>query len=133
MTAHDLLDDILNANVDGASEPTADDASTIDIFLEDQEQLVTWLGSIGFERPDDLAKALSGWIAGRIPATRGERSRMLLGRLMPELLRQLAKGTQPDSAFAALAYFIEGLPSSVQIFSLLDYNRHLARLLCALF
>ena len=130
MTAHDLLDDILNANVDGASEPTADDASTIDIFLEDQEQLVTWLGSIGFERPDDVAKALSGWIAGRIPATRGERSRMLLGRLMPELLRQLAKGTQPDSAFAALAYFIEGLPSSVQIFSLLDYNRHLARLLC---
>ena len=79
---------------------------------------------------DDVAKALSGWIAGRIPATRGERSRMLLGRLMPELLRQLAKGTQPDSAFAALAYFIEGLPSSVQIFSLLDYNRHLAQLLC---
>ena len=138
MTAHDLLDDILNAGLNDTSNPTentkedadSDDTKTIDIFLEDQDQLINWLGSIGFQRPNDVAAALSGWIAGRIPATRGERSRMLLGRLMPELLRQLAKGTQPDSAFAALAYFIEGLPSSVQIFSLLDYNRHLARLLC---
>ena len=130
MTAHDLLDDILNANVEDMSDPVAEDKKNIDIFLEDQDQLVTWLGTIGFERPADVATALSGWIAGRIPATRGERSRMLVGRLMPELLRQLAKGKQPDNAFAALAYFIEGLPASVQIFSLLDYNRHLARLLC---
>lgn len=130
MTAHDLLDDMLSAKGKDMSGPVAEDTKTIDIFLEDQEQLVTWLGTIGFERPTDVATALSGWIAGRIPATRGERSRMLLGRLMPELLRQLAKGAQPDNAFAALAYFIEGLPASVQIFSLLDYNRHLARLLC---
>lgn len=130
MTAHDLLDDILNASIEDRSDAAIETTNTIDIFLEDQEQLVTWLGTIGFERPADVATALSGWIAGRIPATRGERSRMLLGRLMPELLRQLAKGAQPDDAFAALAYFIEGLPASVQIFSLLDYNRHLARLLC---
>ncbi|MBT6414730.1 bifunctional [glutamine synthetase] adenylyltransferase/[glutamine synthetase]-adenylyl-L-tyrosine phosphorylase [Candidatus Puniceispirillum sp.] len=130
MTAHDLLDGILAANISDTSNLVKEDNKTIDIFLEDQEQLVTWLNSIGFERPTDVATALSGWIAGRIPATRGERSRMLLGRLMPELLRQLAKGTQPDNAFAALAYFIEELPASVQIFSLLDYNRHLARLLC---
>ena len=32
--------------------------------------------------------------------------------------------------FAALAQFIEGLPASVQIFSLLDYNPQLTRLLC---
>lgn len=138
MTAHDLLDDILSAGLNDSSNPNdkpkgdaeGNDTKTIDIFLEDQDQLINWLGSIGFERPTDVATALSGWIAGRIPATRGERSRMLLGRLMPELLRQLAKGAQPDNAFAALAYFIEGLPASVQIFSLLDYNRHLARLLC---
>lgn len=130
MTAHDLLDDILTSQIGDETTANADDTKTIDIFLEDQEQLITWLDTIGFERPADVAAALSGWIAGRIPATRGERSRMLLGRLMPELLRQLAKGTEPDNAFAALAYFIEGLPASVQIFSLLDYNRHLARLLC---
>ena len=101
-----------------------------DILLDDYDALVGWLGNHGFERPKIIADTLSGWMAGRISATRSERARALLNRLMPDILMSFTAADAPDDKFAALAQFIEGLPASVQIFSLLDYNRHLTRLLC---
>ena len=56
--------------------------------------------------------------------------RTLLNNLMPDILIHFATAPNPDDIFAALAQFIEGLPASVQIFSLLDYNPQLTRLLC---
>ena len=49
---------------------------------------------------------------------------------MPDILINFATAPNPDDIFAALAQFIEGLPASVQIFSLLDYNPQLTKLLC---
>ena len=91
---------------------------------------MAWLSENGFTRPHDVADTLSGWMAGRIAATRSERARVLLNRLMPDILTHFATAPNPDDIFAALAQFIEGLPASVQIFSLLDYNPQLTRLLC---
>ena len=118
--------DLLNPAPGGHSG--SDDAK--DILLDDYDALVGWLGGHGFERPNIIADTLSGWMAGRISATRGERARALLNRLMPDILVSFTAADAPDEKFAALAQFIEGLPASVQIFSLLDYNRHLTRLLC---
>ncbi|MDA9959369.1 hypothetical protein N9E24_06195, partial [Alphaproteobacteria bacterium] len=119
---HDLL------NPADGTISTADGMK--DILLDDYDALVGWLGNHGFERPKIIADTLSGWMAGRISATRSERARALLNRLMPEILVSFTAADAPDEKFAALAQFIEGLPASVQIFSLLDYNRHLTRLLC---
>ena len=119
---HDLL------NPADGTISTADGMK--DILLDDYDALVGWLGNHGFERPKIIADTLSGWMAGRISATRSERARALLNRLMPEILVSFTAADAPDDKFAALAQFIEGLPASVQIFSLLDYNRHLTRLLC---
>ena len=119
---HDLL------NPTDAGQVAADGMK--DILLDDYDALVGWLGQHGFERPKIIANTLSGWMAGRIPATRGERARALLNRLMPDIFMSFTAADAPDDKFAALAQFIEGLPASVQIFSLLDYNRHLTRLLC---
>ena len=100
------------------------------VLLDDYDCLVAWLTHNGFTRPLDVADTLSGWMAGRIAATRSERARVLLNRLMPDILMHFATASNPDDIFAALAQFIEGLPASVQIFSLLDYNPQLTRLLC---
>ena len=110
--------------------PAEEMPETTAILLDDYDALVAWLSQNGFQRPQNIADTLSGWMAGRIAATRSERARVLLNRLMPEILTHFAKANAPDDIFAALAQFIEGLPASVQIFSLLDYNRHLAKLLC---
>lgn len=108
--------------------PTAHDGERP--MLEDEEQLAGWLQAHNFARPQDVVATISGWMAGRIAATRSERARALLDRLAPVILTQLSNASNPDEAFAALAQFIEGLPASVQIFSLLDHNRHLTTLLC---
>ncbi len=97
--------------------------------LENEEMFQEWLASKGFKRPADISAILSGWMAGRIATTRGERARSLLTRMMPNILVQLASAVSPDECFAAFAGFVEGLPASVQIFSLLDHNRDLGRLL----
>ncbi|MGC6452663.1 MAG: bifunctional [glutamine synthetase] adenylyltransferase/[glutamine synthetase]-adenylyl-L-tyrosine phosphorylase [Candidatus Puniceispirillaceae bacterium] len=96
---------------------------------QDEEQLTAWIADHGFARPADIAATLAGWLAGRIAATRGERARTLLARIMPDMLAHLATAADPDAAFASFAGFVEGLPASVQIFSLLDHNRELTRLL----
>ena len=110
--------------------PADHSASYKNILLDDYDSLVSWLTQNGFARPHDVADTLSGWMAGRIPATRSERARVLLNRLMPEILLHFSTAANPDDIFAALAQFIEGLPASVQIFSLLDHNPQLTRLLC---
>ena len=102
--------------------PADHTASHNNILLDDYDSLVAWLEQNGFARPRDIADTLSGWMAGRIAATRSERARTLLNNLMPEILIHFATAPNPDDIFAALAQFIEGLPASVQIFSLLDYN-----------
>ncbi len=120
-TQHDLLGPTNN--------PTKTPIGT-SILLDDYDALFGWLEDHGFTRPKIVADTLSGWMAGRIPATRSDRARALLNRLMPDMLIHFTTADAPDDKFAALAQFIEGLPASVQIFSLLDYNRHLTRLLC---
>ena len=121
-TQHDLL--TANTGTD------ADDLTDFEAFFDDYDALIGWLGDHGFARPRIVADTLSGWMAGRIAATCSDRARGLLNCLMPEILLQLTAASEPDDKFAALAQFIEGLPASVQIFSLLDYNRHLTKLLC---
>ncbi len=119
---HDLI------NLSDPNMPQLDANSVI--LLDDNDHLVRWLTDRGFTRPQVVADTVSGWMAGRIPATRSERARNILNRLLPDILDQLTAADEPDDKFAALAQFIEGLPASVQIFSLLDHNRHLTRLLC---
>ena len=136
---HDSADgmlDALSACLDGIERHSAHrlfeetpDRDFDTPLLEDEDRLVAWLQAKGFTRPGDIAAILSGWLAGRIAATRGERARALLSGIIPAMLDNLASARDPDSAFAAFAGFVEGLPASVQIFSLLDHNRQLTRLL----
>ena len=122
-TTHNILDPPSHNNA-------VSNNSAKNVLLDDYEALIDWLADNGFQRPNIVADTLSGWMAGRILATRGERAQAILNRLMPDILMSFAEANAPDDKFAALAQFIEGLPASVQILSLLDYNRHLTRLLC---
>ena len=124
----DCLDAIGRHAAHRLFQETPDDETDTPL-LDDEDRLVAWLRSRGFARPGDIAAILAGWMAGRIAATRSERARTLLSRLMPPMLETVAGAQDPDAAFAAFAGFVEGLPASVQIFSLLDYNRDLTRLL----
>src|SRR5882672_3507221 len=85
---------------------------------EDPETLAT-LERMGFERSSDISAIIRGWHHGRIRATRSARARELLTKLVPALLEALAKTADPRSAFAHFDRFLSGLPSGVQVFSML--------------
>lgn len=95
----------------------------------DHELSLEWLASLGFARPHDMRDIIDGWSSGRSPATRGERARHYLFRLLPELITHLAEAGDPDAAFARFADLVAALPAGAQAFSLLCQHPQLANLI----
>jgi [glutamine synthetase] adenylyltransferase / [glutamine synthetase]-adenylyl-L-tyrosine phosphorylase len=80
------------------------------------------LQGLGFQRADDVSETIRRWHAGGMRATRNERARVLLTKLMPHLIEALSKASHPDDAFFAFDGFLKRLPGGVQVFSLLAGN-----------
>ena len=80
------------------------------------------LSDLGFERGREISRTVRRWHAGAIRATRTERARNILTKLMAPLLVALSKSNDPDAAFFAFDEFLARLPAGVQIFSLLANN-----------
>ena len=97
--------------------------------VEDDPDTIKTLQKLGFERPRDIAAAIRGWHHGRLRATRSERAREILTKLMPLILKYLADTPAPDLAFARFHDFLAGLPSGVQFFSLMANNPTLLELI----
>ncbi|HHI82854.1 MAG TPA: bifunctional [glutamine synthetase] adenylyltransferase/[glutamine synthetase]-adenylyl-L-tyrosine phosphorylase, partial [Rhizobiales bacterium] len=98
--------------------------------LEDDPATLARLRDIGFANPHAVSKTIKSWYAGRYNALRTATARQRLAEFMPDLLRALARpGNDPDAAFIAFDRFLSGLPSGVQLFSMLAANRHLLDLI----
>jgi len=96
--------------------------------VEDDPETVQTLRDMGYRDPKHVAGAIRGWHHGRIRATRSDRAREILTRLMPILLDYLAATADPDAAFAQFDRFVSRLPAGVQLFSLFLANPHLLHL-----
>ncbi|MEM6354632.1 MAG: bifunctional [glutamine synthetase] adenylyltransferase/[glutamine synthetase]-adenylyl-L-tyrosine phosphorylase, partial [Pseudomonadota bacterium] len=94
-----------------ALQPAAPDETTSPRFAE-----------AGFTRPEEAAARFAAWRGGALLATRSERARRLFQGLEPQLVEGLACAASPDEALGALDRFLAGLPSGVQVFSLLAAN-----------
>ena len=68
---------------------------------------------------------IRAWHHGHIRATRSTRARELLTELTPALLTSLQDQPDRDAAFRLFDEFLTGLPSGVQLFSLLRANPEL--------
>jgi glutamate-ammonia-ligase adenylyltransferase len=95
---------------------------------DDPETLET-LSRMGFLRPTEVAAAIRAWHFGRYNATRSTVARERLTELTPALLRALAGAGNADETFRGFDRFVAGLPTGVQIFSLLASNPALLSLL----
>ncbi len=95
----------------------------------DDPGTLTALTGMGFARAAEVIGAVRGWHHGRYPAVRSARARELLTEVQPLLIEALAATADPDQAFFAFDRFLVGLPSGVQLFSLLRANPQLLRLL----
>jgi glutamate-ammonia-ligase adenylyltransferase len=87
------------------------------------------LAELGFSDGEQVFNLVRTWHHGRYRAMRSERSRQLLTEIMPTLLQQLAETRNPDTALLKFDDFLRGLPSGVQLFSMLYQNPKLLELL----
>jgi glutamate-ammonia-ligase adenylyltransferase len=111
-------------------ESLADPAGSL-IFtgVEDHPETLETLHKLGFADAAKVSETIRGWHHGRIRAMRSERSRELLTRLTPRLLRALSKTGDADQAFLGFASFFSELIAGVQLLSLLDARPALLDLL----
>jgi [glutamine synthetase] adenylyltransferase / [glutamine synthetase]-adenylyl-L-tyrosine phosphorylase len=96
---------------------------------EDDPETIRTLQAMGYQNASEVAAAVRAWHFGRYAATRSARAREILTELMPQLLKALAATGDPAQAFLAFDRFIQGLPSGVQLFSMLKSNPQLLSLM----
>ena len=101
------------------------------VFTGDDDDPATLetLSRLGFRRPAEVTRAVRSWHFGRYAATRSARARERLTEITPALLEALAATASPDAALIAFDRFLAGLPTGVQLFSLLRSNPALLHLL----
>lgn len=109
-----------------------DEGSLVFSGTDDDPETLETLSQMGFERPSAVISTVRTWHFGRIQATRAARSRELLTKLTPTLLRALAGVDSPDQALMRFDAFLSGQPAGVQFFSLLYQNPPLLDLLAGI-
>ncbi len=111
---------------------SADAGSLVFTGGEDDPETVETLAQLGFQQPREVAGIVRSWHFGRYPAMRSAQARERLTEITPALLKALAKSGDPDAACIAFDRFLGGLPSGLQLFSLLRANPHLLDLLATI-
>jgi len=96
--------------------------------VDDPDTLHT-LEGLGFERPSDICRIIRAWHYGRYRATRSAEARERLTELTPALLAAFGATRRADEALIRFDEFLSGLPAGIQLFSLLQSNPRLLRLL----
>jgi glutamate-ammonia-ligase adenylyltransferase len=97
--------------------------------VEDDPETLLTLQRMGFSNPPQVAGTIRQWHHGRIPATRGERSRELFTRLAPRLLEAAQATGAADAAFNRFADFFSRLSAGVQVQSMLLAEPELLQLI----
>lgn len=90
------------------------------------------ISQFGFKNPATVDDAIRGWHHGRYRAMRSTRAREMLTELTPTLLTALGEKPDPDASFVKFDEFLAGLPSGVQLFSMLYSNPQILDLLATI-
>ena len=101
------------------------------VFTGDNDDpgTIETLTDLGFERPSDMCQIIRTWHFGRYKATQSAEARERLTELTPALLKAFGASFAPDDTLLRFDAFLQGLPSGIQLFSLLQTNPALLDLL----
>lgn len=94
-----------------------------------EAQLPEKLRDMGFDDPNGSAQLIDGWRRGRYRALRTERAKQLLEQILPGILEAFSTTHRPSAALNRFDNFVSQLPGGVQLFSLLQSNPSLFKLL----
>lgn len=98
---------------------------------DDPDTLQT-LQRLGFQRASDICRVIRGWHFGRYRVTQSAEARERLTELTPALLQSFGQTRRADEALMRFDEFLAGLPAGIQLFSLLQSNPALLKLLATI-
>ena len=87
--------------------------------VDEDPGTIATLSSLGFSDPSRVISTIQNWHRGKTAATRTERGRGLLTALLPDLLLNMSRTGEPDTAFLRFTQFFEGLRAGIQTLSML--------------
>ena len=96
---------------------------------DDDPGTLATLSKLGFARPSDICRIIRTWHFGRYRATQSAEARERLTELTPALLKAFGATKRADEALSRFDAFLQGLPSGIQLFSLLQSNPSLLDML----
>ncbi len=101
------------------------------VFTGDNDDpgTIKTLTDLGFVRPSDMCRIIRSWHFGRYKATQSSEARERLTELTPALLKAFGATGMADDTLVRFDEFLQGLPSGIQLFSLLQTNPALLELL----
>jgi [glutamine synthetase] adenylyltransferase / [glutamine synthetase]-adenylyl-L-tyrosine phosphorylase len=101
------------------------------VFTGDNDDpgTIETLTRLGYKRPSDMCRIVRTWHFGRYKATQSAEARERLTELTPSLLKAFGGSSFPDDTTVQFDTFLQGLPSGIQLFSLLQTNVALLDLL----
>lgn len=99
--------------------------------VDDPDTLQT-LHNLGYGRPSDICRIIRTWHFGRYRATRSAEARERLTELTPALLEAFGQTRRADEAIVRFDEFLAGLPAGIQLFSLLQSNPGLLKLIATI-
>ncbi len=112
-----------------SSAPLAKTGNLVFTGSTAEPNTLSTLKDMGFADGERVFQLVSGWHRGRYRAMRSTRSRELLTELVPALLEAFAKTANPDLALGHFDAFLSGLPTGVQLFSMINARPSLLDLL----
>jgi [glutamine synthetase] adenylyltransferase / [glutamine synthetase]-adenylyl-L-tyrosine phosphorylase len=128
----ELVQEHSSALFETSEQLSSDTGSLVFTGGEDDPETIETLAQLGFRQPGEVAAIVRSWHFGRYPAMRSAQARERLTEITPTLIKALSKSGDPDGACFAFDRFLGGLPSGLQLFSLLRANPHLLDLLATI-
>ena len=102
--------------------PLGDHGNLVFTGAEDDPGTIETLTKLGFRDSSSICARIRGWHHGHVRAMRSARARETLTEITPNLLAALGRTADPDAAFMRFDAFLFGLPTGVQLFSMLYAN-----------
>lgn len=110
-------------------EPLKDTGDLVFSGDDDDPETLETLSKLGFQRVTDVSRVIRTWYYGRYRATQTAAARKNLAELMPHLLQTFSATQRADETLMRFDAFLSGLPSGIQLFSLLRNNPGLLSLI----
>ncbi|HVV62270.1 MAG TPA: bifunctional [glutamine synthetase] adenylyltransferase/[glutamine synthetase]-adenylyl-L-tyrosine phosphorylase [Pseudolabrys sp.] len=95
----------------------------------DDHKTLDRLSALGFKAPLEASSTIRNWLSGGHKSLKGEAGRASLQELIPVLLDQLARTSNPDAVLIQFDHFLANLRSAARLLPLLRQNPDLISLI----